>query len=169
MHLPVWQICRKIRVMIDRDGLLRFRINNYLDARRARIERVEDGIGRMLVRQAGQDGHMVGWVSRSRHDARDYFIEAPPSGGAAHSRQLWLPAWRWINEYATAPQREIVATEAEPARRFAAWQDARPTVNDLEGYSPYDGQGQALFEEAKLILQFMDANNGGFDFSVTRD
>ena len=170
--------------MIDRDELLRFRIDNYLSARHARIKKIGDGVGTLVVRQASRAGYTVGWVSASgparpwervvgwalaaklRPAPRDYFIEAPQATGNASARQLWLPAWQWVNEFSTARQREIVATEAEPDRRFAAWQDARPTVNDLEDYSPYEGDGRALFEQAKLILQFMSANDDGFDFSV---
>lgn len=37
-----------------------------------------------------------------------------------------------------------------------------PLVDDLEGYSQYEGEGKALFEQAKLSLQYIDANDDNF-------
>lgn len=100
-----------------------------------------------------------------KKNERNYFIEsAPDEPGVA--RQLWLPALRWVN-LGTIRQREVVATVAEPSARFDAWHAAQPLVTNLDGYSEYEGEGQALFEEAKLSLQYIDANNDSFRTRVS--
>ena len=122
----------------------------------------------IALRQASQDGTIVGAFATSkreyRNGSRHYFIETSLEDTRL-SRQLWLPAWQWQG-FSTLPQREIVATSEQPSKRFIAWQEAQMLIHDLEGYSPYTPENQALFEEAKLALQFMGANNDQFDFTV---
>ena len=157
-----------LSTMIDRDEFLRFRIDNYLDKKHARVKKVQTALGSTMLRQAAQAGTTVGAFADSRrafkHDDRHYFIETPIEG-SDQRRQLWLPALQWVT-FGTLRRREIIATQEQPDRRFAAWQDAQVLVDQVEGYSAYDPQNQALFEEAKLILQFMGANDDQFDFSV---
>jgi len=150
--------------MYDRDEFLRARIDNFLGEKHARIRRVRTSSGILAVRQATQGAITVGSFAETKRDykkyERDYFIEsAPDEPGVA--RQLWLPALQWV-AIGTIRQREVIATTSDPSTRFDAWQAAQPLVTDLEGYSQYEGDGQALFEQAKLSLQYIDANNDSF-------
>ena len=155
--------------MYDRDEFLRARIDNYLGERHARIKRVATRSGTLAVREATHGAITVGSFANSKKEyknsERNYFIEsAPDEPGVA--RQLWLPALIWVT-LGTIRQREIVTTDADPSVRFDAWQAVRPLVADLEDYSKYEGEGQSLFEEAKLNLQYIDANNDSFRSSVS--
>lgn len=153
-----------LKRMYDRDEFLRARIDNYLGERHARIKRVVTSSGELAVREAAQSGITVGSFGVSKREykrhERDYFIEAAPDERGM-ARQLWLPALIWVT-LGTLRQREIVATLSKPSERFDAWQAVQPLVSDLENYSEYDGEGQALFDEAKLTLQYLDANNDSF-------
>jgi len=155
--------------MYDRDEVLRARIDNYLGERHARIKRVATATGMIALRQATQSDMIVGSFAASKKDYkrrdRDYFIESTPDEDGI-ARQLWLPAYKSFGAGALR-QREVVATAAHPSERFEAWQAVQPLVGDLEGYSEYEGEGQALFEETKLSLQYIDANNGDFRISIS--
>jgi hypothetical protein len=155
-----------LKNMYDRDEFLRARIDNYLGERHARIKNVKTGFGVIAVREAIQGAITVGSFANSKRDyktqERSYYIEsAPDEPGVA--RQLWLPASKWVNGgVATLRQREVVATESHPATRFEAWKSIQPLLTDLDDYSEYKGEGQALFEQAKISLQYIDANNENF-------
>jgi len=155
--------------MFDRDEFLRARIDNYLGERHVRIKRVATSSGVLAVREASQGPITIGSFANTkreyRNNERSYFIEsAPDEPGLA--RQLWLPAWKLVG-LGTIRQREVVATTSDPSARFDAWQAVQPLVSNLEGYSEYEGEGQALFEQAKLSLQYIDANNDDFRVSIS--
>jgi len=155
--------------MFDRDEFLRARIDNYLGERHARIKRVTTSFGELAVRQASQGAITVGSFADTKKEyktrERNYFIEsAPDEPGVA--RQLWLPALRWV-ALGTIRQREIVATSSDSSTRFDAWEGVQPLITNLDEYSEYEGEGKALFEQAKLSLQYIDANNDNFRVSVS--
>ena len=150
--------------MYDRDEFLRARIDNYLGKRHSQIKRVATHSGELAVREATQGPITVGSFADSKKDYkkhdRNYFIEsADDEPGVA--RQLWLPALKWVS-IGTIRQREIITTTSDSATRFDAWKAVQPLITDLDGYSQYEGEGQALFEQARLNLQFIDANNDSF-------
>ncbi len=160
--------------MIDRDEFLQFRVNNLLDKEKARYEKVNTGLGRVVLRQASRSSITMGQFASSKKEIAEggasYFLESAVTDSPLR-RQLWLPARRWVDSAGfglagTLPQREIVTTLAAPEARFAAWQDVQAKIYDLEDYSPYEGEPKALFEQAKLMLQFADANDDSFTFSV---
>ena len=156
--------------MIERDDFLRARIENTLEERDARLTRIATDSGSIAVRQALKDGIVIGSLASSKGAYKrgevGHFIETPGDHGIA--RQLWLPAPRWIDPYRMARQREIIVTHAEPSQRFDAWQGAQSLIGDTEDYSKYEGEAQALFEEAGMALQFADANNDTLDIQIDR-
>jgi len=155
--------------MIDRDEILRARIDNYLDEKRARLARVRDGAGVLAVRAAGENGMTVGAFASSRRayrkGDRHYFIESTTDSNDS-ARQLWLPAIGRVAATNFASQREIVSTESEPSRRFAAWQEVQPLTHDTDGYSPYNPDSESLLKEAKISLEFIGANDGSFAIQI---
>jgi hypothetical protein len=156
--------------MYDRDEFLRARVGNYLKSQRAPMKLVSTEFGILAVRQASHNGISVGDFGISKKDykknERNFFIETPPDEQGI-ARQLWLPALQWVF-LGTIRQREIIATESAPSDRFDAWQQVQPLIKDLENYSEYDSDGQALYNEAKLTLEHIGANNEGFRTSITK-
>ncbi len=154
--------------MLDRDELLRIRIDHRLDDLYIPTKKVKTGMGTMAVRQFSENGITIGAFAKTKRlviqSDPHYFIESSVPG-SAYKRQLWLPADRWedIDGHPTfVPHREIIETTETTSRRFAAWQDVQPYVYDLNDYSPTDPINQALYEQASLLLQFIDANDDSF-------
>lgn len=154
--------------MLDRDVSLRVRIDHRLDELHIPTKKIRAGIGTLAVRQFSENGITIGAFAKTKrqfiHNEPAYFIESPIAGSAL-KRQLWLPA----DDYTTIDEepvlvehREIIVTTETPDRRFAAWQDVQPEVYDLEDYSPEDPVNQALYEQARLLLQYVDANDDTF-------
>jgi hypothetical protein len=150
--------------MFDRDELIRFRIERHLDLNRARPRKMEVGLASLVVRQTTTDGLIVGAFADNKKEyrtkERSYFIESRV-GGSALSRQIWLPPKNWAeNSYlgGTVTQRELLETNAEPERRFAAWQEVRTNVLDPEFYDIYyDFVEPRLYADAASQLDSIDA------------
>ena len=81
--------------MIDRDELLRSRIDNYLSVNKERLRRVPAGLGSLVVRRSTAQKITVGTFASNRREHRrgnsHYFIESTQAGTNL-GRQLWLPA-----------------------------------------------------------------------------
>lgn len=154
--------------MLDRDVSLRIRIDHRLDELYIPTKRVRTGMGTLAVRQFDENGITIGAFAKTKrqfiHKEPAYFIESPLAGSTL-KRQLWLPADDYTTvdgEPVLVEHREIIVTTETPDRRFAAWQDAQPEVYNLEDYSPEDSVNQALYEQACLLLQYVDANDDSF-------
>lgn len=154
--------------MINKYEFLTFRVDNSLAEIKPRPYSVSiAGLGKVAVYEASLGEVTIGKFASSRRQLKRsniiaHFIESAfePEKPA---RQLWLP-------YEPDPskrKRVIIATSSSPDQRLVAWQTVAHLADDLKDYSPYDEEGNALYEEARLLLHFADANNENFDFRVT--